>query len=152
MCLTNSKSKYIKMKKLLSLSFVLIFITSCEQKDVILEENFDNPLVGKWKLIEQLADPGDGSGTFQPTENEFQIEFFENNTFNATRSMCTLANYDQETSTGTVDTNLEVLYPEGCENLFADVDFQIHYRLEEGDLILYYFCIEACGQKFEKLN
>jgi hypothetical protein len=140
------------MKKLLYLPLVLLLMLSCEQGDVIQEENIDNPLVGKWKLIEQLADPGDGSGTFQSTDKDLQIEFFADRTFRASRSMCTLANYDETESTGTVDLNQEVLYPDDCDALFEDVDYQIHYSINEGDLILYYFCIEACGQKFEKVN
>ncbi|MCV9388186.1 hypothetical protein [Reichenbachiella ulvae] len=140
------------MKMLLSLSIVLVFLASCQQQEVIHEENIDNPLVGKWKLIEQLADPGDGSGTFRATDKNLQIEFFENKTFKATRSMCSLANYEPQTTEGKVDLNLEVLYPEGCDNLYDDVEFQIQYKMEDGQLLLYYFCIEGCGQKFEKLN
>jgi hypothetical protein len=41
-------------------SFLFVIFGSCEKDD-------QNPvqLIGKWKLVEQLVDPGDGSGVFE---------------------------------------------------------------------------------------
>ena len=52
------------MKQTLLLTVVIFFIIGCEKSKQV--EN--NSLVGKWKLTESYADPGDGSGTWQPAD------------------------------------------------------------------------------------
>ena len=58
------------------LILLAMFLLNCSSDDS--KPSGETALIGKWKLIEQLADPGDGSGTFQPIESDIVIEFFSN--------------------------------------------------------------------------
>ncbi len=58
------------MKPLLFITlFFIAFLLACDKK-VFSEKKPDTdcatPIVGKWKLVEYLVDPGNGSGTWQP--------------------------------------------------------------------------------------
>lgn len=58
--------------------------SSNKVKPVVGNEN----LLGKWKVIEQLSDPGDGSGTFNPIESNRTIQFFSDNKVTINGSLC----------------------------------------------------------------
>jgi hypothetical protein len=60
----------MKIKVILSSIAVMAFLSACNT------ENQNEGLVSKWHLIEQLMDPGDGSGTFQPVTSDKTISFF----------------------------------------------------------------------------
>ncbi|MFD2727743.1 lipocalin family protein [Hyunsoonleella rubra] len=118
----------------------------------------DNELIGKWKLIEQLVDPGDGSGTFQPIESDRVIQFFSDGTVEVNGVLCFMSSEvgDAETGTyeitgdNTADTTYEgEIIPNTCNSRSAKVFFNLPL---DGNLILWYLCIEPCGQKFEKVD
>jgi hypothetical protein len=52
------------MRKVFLFAAMLSLVTAC--KKTIQVHNIS--IVGKWKLSESLADPGDGSGTCQPAD------------------------------------------------------------------------------------
>ncbi|MBC3758798.1 hypothetical protein H7U19_10315 [Hyunsoonleella sp. SJ7] len=120
--------------------------------------NSDNELIGKWKLIEQLVDPGDGSGTFQSIESERMIQFFSDGTVEINGVLCFMSSEvgDAEMGTyeitgdNTADTTYEgEIIPNTCSSRSAKVFFNLPL---DGNLILWYLCIEPCGQKFEKVD
>jgi len=62
-------------------TFLLTVVFSCKKEDKGPAEN--NGLVGKWKLVESLLDPGDGSGTFRKVDEiaSTVVEFKANGDF-----------------------------------------------------------------------
>ena len=142
------------MKKYLLIVF-LVIISSCTSDDS--KPTDETGLIGKWKLIEQLTDPGDGSGTFQPISSERVIEFFSDGTVSINGDLCFMTSEVGETVTGTYiktsDSNSDIQYegeifPNSCSSRSAKVYFDLPVS---GNLILWYQCIEGCGQKFTKI-
>ncbi|WP_343912607.1 hypothetical protein [Aquimarina litoralis] len=131
-------------KRFFLLVIPFLILHACGNDD---DASIDNPdLLGKWRLIEQLVDPGDGSGTFQPISSDQELEFLEEGVLNVTNGdICSLAidsdgentvSYSLDESTITAD----------CENFIG-----ISFEIKEGRLFLYYSCIEGCAQKYQKL-
>ena len=56
-------------------AFTLVSCTSANE-----EVSLDQNEIGTWRLIEVLADPGDGSGTFQPVVSSKTVRFETNGT------------------------------------------------------------------------
>ena len=142
----------MKNTLIILLSILLINCTSDDSKPK--EENSE--LLGKWKLIEQLADPGDGSGTFQSIDSDRVIEFFSNGTVTANGILCYMSSEVGTENSGTyksVETTSfsdGEITPNSCDLNF--VDPKVFYKIEGSNLILWYQCIEGCGQKFAKLT
>ncbi len=112
----------------LALIFCAVF-TGCS------EEKINEGLIDRsWHLTEVLADPGNGSGTYQPVDSELVLLFFSNGTFGSTESLCN----NNETG-GTYDSTR--IYPSGC-------DYSMTYELIEETLYVYPPCIEPCGMKY----
>ena len=86
------------MKKYLLL-VLLVIISSCTSDDSKPAD--ETGIIGKWKLIEQLADPGDGSGTFQPISSERVIEFFSDGTVSVNGDLCFMTSEVGEVVTAT---------------------------------------------------
>jgi len=142
------------MKKV-ALILLAIFLFSCTSDDN--KPTDETGLIGKWKLIEQLADPGDGSGTFQPISSERVIEFFSDGTVSVNGNLCFMTSEVGKTVTGTYmktsDNNSDTQFdgeiiPNSCSSRSAKVYFDLP---SSGSLILWYLCIEGCGQKFTKI-
>ena len=131
---------------------VLILITAivfvaCSNNDDSVD------LFGKWKLVEQLADPGDGSGVFITVNSNRTIEFFDDFTVVSNGALCIMSSETSSESTGTFFSTEEsssiggTILPDDCE--FSNA--QIIYKVENNKLILSFLCIEACQQKFVKI-
>jgi hypothetical protein len=86
------------------------------------EEIDSTILVGKWKLIESLADPGDGSGTYQPVKGNYFIDFLTDGTFIANEAMCYKDQIINQPSSGTYDSVKLTLSFNNCPS------FVISYR------------------------
>ncbi|NJC27408.1 hypothetical protein [Neolewinella antarctica] len=136
----------------------LLAFTACEDDEdplVFLDPDPTTPmtLTGQWQLIEVLADPGDGSGTFQPVTSSRTIEFLTDSTYQSNSIIC---EFTTETNSLTVLTdgkfNLDelLLSPEDCRNV-PPLQAPLGMSFADGDLILEYLCIEPCLQKFRKL-
>ncbi len=128
------------MKKKFLMLFLIPFLFSFKCED---EGNIDTPfnktLLGKWQLIEVLADPGDGSGTFQSVLNGEIIEFINDNSiigFSEFGDCSSDANFSEETKKIT----------------FFGCDFTFSFSLKEENLLIYPPCIEACANKYKKLQ
>ncbi len=142
------------MKKLLITILTLVFL-SCSSDDTKPSNEVD--LVGKWQLIEQYLDPGDGSGDFQPIDSERIIEFFSDSTVVINGELCFMSSEVGTKETGSymlnTDSNNDFQYdgeilPNTCSSRSAKVYFDLPVS---GNLILWYQCIEGCGQKFKKI-
>lgn len=136
------------MKKIFLFLLVAAIFTSCNNDD-------DTPapqevsLIGNWKLIEFLADPGDGSGTFEAIESDKTLNFNSNGEITSNYSLCNmLVIVSPQDSSGTYSTTTGVIDVPSCvNNSPLTINFEIS---NEGDLILYYPCIEACSEKYVK--
>lgn len=140
------------MKHILLL-ITIIFI-SCTSDDS--KPTDETGLIGKWKLIEQLADPGDGSGTFQPIVSDRSITFFKDGTLEINGELCFMSSEVGDRETGSykliMDSDTQndgEITPNICSSRSAKVYFDLPVS---GNLILWYQCIEGCGQKFDKIN
>lgn len=132
------------MKKIVYLFAMILFI-SCEPK----EENI-SPLIGEWKLVEQLADPGDGSGVFESIDSEKTITFFEGGSVKSNGDLCYMGSIvDYKGTDAEWDDDKKMILKLSCGN---EEVTSISYSLKDSDLILRFFCIEACAQKYEKVK
>lgn len=138
------------------LAVLILLLLGCSSNNTEPDSE-NNKLLGKWKLIEQLSDPGDGSGTFIPVESDKTITFFSNGSFTASGSLCLMTTsvgentqgVFEKTSNDLVDANYDgVLIPDNCE--FSDFNIYFNQALS-GHLIIWFPCIEACAEKFEKI-
>ena len=141
------------MKNLLVLFCSLILIAcKSDDGDPVIDSN---ELIGKWKLIEEYTDPGDGSGDFTPVTSNRTFDFFNDGTVITNGDMCVKSESTGSNKSGTwseTGTN-ETFYdgeiiPEGC----AISETKLFYGIQGGNLIIWYQCIESCAQKFEKIN
>ena len=128
---------------------ILLFNCTSDDKE---PEFIDSPIVGKWKIIEQLIDPGDGSGAFESITNNRTIEFFNNGKVVINGVLCYLSTEIKSNNSGTFNEEKGSFYdgeiiPNNCE--FDNA--RVFYKYDDSNLIIWYRCYEACGQKFEKI-
>jgi len=145
------ENKQFIMKHYFTLLLALILL-SCTQND---DKTFtgNTVLIGKWKLIEQLADPGDGSGVFRPVSSNRILEFFSNGTVKSNGSLCYMSYEVGDESSGNFTSIDDNVYFDG-EITPNDCDYsgtKLYYSFEGENLIISYLCIEGCGQKFKKI-
>lgn len=128
---------------LLGCTILLAFAFSCEE-NVVTPKNIE-----KWKLIEQLADPGDGSGTFQPVDSDRTLEFVIDETIvRSNGSFCGMGTSADEEATATYNTEEKYIMVDAC----GGTPFKILYDFDEEFLYLRFPCIEPCVQKYEKMK
>ena len=128
---------------LLCVLTVLTFL-SCSNDD----DSNPAPLtiIGQWELIEQLIDPGDGSGTFNSVNSDKTMEFFSDSSYVSNGPTCTITAQSGQTSGGTYNTADKKIFPDNC----TTINGAISYELNGDELILHYICIEPCSQKFSR--
>ena len=128
------------MKKSILFLLGIALLLSCSNDD----QN-NSELIGNWKLIEILADPGDGSGTFQAVESTKTIEFKNNGTVITNSSLCDP--YSEEIIlSGSYNLNDKTITT-NCENSNIGI---IYFELENQHLILNFLSNEGYSQKFQK--
>ncbi len=129
------------MKKVTLFLMCVVVFFSCNKDD----DNKQKEIVSKWKLIEVLADPGDGSGNYQPVESGVTIEFYEDGTVSSNSSLCYMGTEANEPSTGTYSLTELIITPNNC-------DYSLNISFEQNDslLLISYPCIEPCGVKYKK--
>ncbi|WP_236977331.1 hypothetical protein [Membranihabitans maritimus] len=120
-------------------------LTSCTRN----KDEISPGLVGSWKLIESLADPGDGSGTYQAVEDGKIIEFTADNTIISRGTFClpdTVSAVPRVVATYSV--NDSIIIPMDCES-----GWNTHFELMGPYLILSNpYCIEPCLQKYARID
>jgi hypothetical protein len=138
-----------KNQKMKNLLFIVLFaaITSCSTTPNSPDLNLDSEeITGKWQLTETLADPGDGSGTWQTVENGRTLEFTSNGLVKTSGSFCN----EEEINETSYDSAEKMISTDCGENTI-----ELKYELKEGKLFIYPHsprCIEACGSKYEKIE
>jgi len=105
-------------------------------------------IIGEWKLIEQLADPGDGSGTFQEVERQKILEFQPNQIITSKNGSLCQPYSDEQISSGTYSLADQEITT-NCENPNIST---IGFELESDYLILNFIANEGFSQKFERLK
>lgn len=129
----------------LLLSFTGILL-SCSKSDL---ENIEiAELNSQWKLIEQLADPGDGSGTFESIDSQKIIKFYENGIVKSENGSLCQPYSDEQISSGTYSLSEKRITTE-CQNV--NITF-IDFEFKDNFLILHFVSNEGFSQKFEKLE
>ncbi len=131
------KSPYI-----LLFSTLVVVFASCKK------ESEDPELVHSWKLIEILADPGDGSGTFQPVSSDKTISFFEDGTVTSNGILCQMSSESGTGSAGTYSETELSITPDNC----GVAAFEMNYEFDGVNLIINYPCFEPCREKYEPVN
>ncbi len=128
----------MKLRYTLLFSAFLFILTSCKKEET-------PELVNSWKLIEILADPGDGSGTFQPVSSNKIISFFANGSVTSNGQLCNMGTESNASSEGTYAEAETAITPDNC----GIAPFVIYYEFDGSNLILNYPCFEACREKYE---
>ena len=131
------------MKKLLLLLLPLFILLSCNRNN---SPEVTTDLVGTWLLKEVLADPGDGSGTFMAVDSDKTMAFYSDGTVTSNGLLCDLSITSSTPSSGIYNV-VESTFRTGDCN-FPEFDYQ--YTHTGTELIVHYFCIEACSGKFIK--
>ena len=132
------------MQKNIIIIIVLIGIlfSSCKSDDV----NPNNTLIGNWKLVAILVDPGDGSGTFMPIESDKTITFKKNNIITSNGNLCDLSIDADNSTIGTYSFSEMTFNSADC----LDPNYNYSFEQNGDSLIVYYPCIEACEAKYAK--
>lgn len=137
------KMKFKSSIKVLSLVCMLAILGACNDDD---DNGTTSPLVGTWELTAQLADPGDGSGTFSTVSSEKRITFYADGNFICNGNICDMSSSTGPPTTGTYDAVAGTLQSEACSGATVPYPFV----LEGGSLIISYPCFEPCRSKYEK--
>lgn len=101
-------------------------------------------IVGEWRLSAVLADPGDGSGEFEPVVSTKEISFSNQNTFTSNYSLCGL-NSDDIAGSGIYSLVAKTITPDDCVTLGGS---PFGLELIGDELIISYLCIEPCQEKY----
>lgn len=128
------------MKKsfLIIASAIFLIITGCVKSSPL---NLNNTLVGKWILTEYLADPGDGSGKWQPADpnNPSFLELTSDG--RAVSNGGTFGVYDRYQVLN--DSTLQFNSSSSSDQV------NMRYKFAPGSLDIYPPCIEKCGFKYK---
>lgn len=100
-----------------------------------------------WKLTHVLADPGDGSGTFQPVSSDKTLTFNPNGTVESNGAICDMSAHTDSSTSGTFTS----------DGLSGQIQcpgqsFTIGFTIEGNILTADYPCFEPCRARFEKVE
>lgn len=131
------------MKKFVFILVSVGILFSCDNDD---NSNTESDLIGEWKLIETLQDPGGGTGTFVAVDSDKIITFNSDGTLTSNGNLCTMSPSAENPTSGTYSMSNMTLNLEDCIDLDYDFPFE-----QNGDiLIINYPCIEPCRAKYQK--
>ena len=132
------------MKKItfIFLVFIGISFSSCSKDEIDT-----NTIIGKWKLIEQLADSGNGSGVFEPINSDKTLTFLDDGIVTTNSSLCNPYSEEQITD-GTFSVKENQIITNCKNSNIASIGFE----LKQGFLILNFTSNEGFSQKFKKIN
>jgi hypothetical protein len=131
------------MKKIVFTLFTVGILFSCNNES---DPNSNNELIGNWKLIEVLADPGGGSGTFSSVESEKTITFESDGTITSNGILCDMSINSDNPTSGTYSNPESTFNSSDCNN----PDYNFTFEQNESTLIINYPCIEPCRAKYIK--
>jgi len=129
--------------KILALAAIILTVISCSKND---DDTSNNLLKGTWKLTEVLADPGDGSGTFNSVNSNKNLIFSNGENLSSNGVICDMSIETNLGSTGTYSEVNSTINSTNCPNN------TIKYELNGNTLILIYPCIEVCKAKYSRVQ
>lgn len=112
------------------------------------DDKINNVIVSKWQLAEVLADPGDGSGTFQPVTSSKIIEFYDDGSLYSNGSICNISIESNSNFYGTYSSQNLTIESSQCQQQA----FTTTYEMTQTTLIINYPCIEPCAEKYTKIQ
>jgi hypothetical protein len=132
------------MKNLFFYLLIISTLVSCNKnnEDVEVIAEVATTTVDNYRLIEILADPGDGSGIFQNVESEKIISFYNDGTITSNGELCFMGVESNSPSTGTYSIIDSTISTSNCTNL--------NFEISGNELIINYPCFEPCRAKFLK--
>ncbi len=115
------------------LSLFLITLLACTKSS-----KNTSSIIGRWKLTETLADPGNGSGEWMPATSDYLIQFYKDSSAgdNAVTAGAELYKYSLLN-----DSTIKLFYLNGT-------NFTFYFKADANHLTLMGECIEACGSKY----
>jgi hypothetical protein len=131
------------MKKAFFILITIGILFSCNKDE---DSNSNTELIGNWKLIEVLADPGDGSGTFSSVESEKIIAFESSGTITSNGTLCDMSNNTNNMTSGTYSSSKSSFNSSDCTN----PDYNYTFEQNGTILIINYPCFEPCQAKYIK--
>ena len=131
------------MKKIGLLLIAIGILFSCDSDD---DSNSNSELIGKWKLIEILADPGGGSGTFTAVDSDKIITFENNEIITSNGRLCDMSIQSGNPTSGNYSISDMTFNSSDCANPDYDYTFEQNGNM----LIIDYPCFEPCKAKYQK--
>lgn len=128
------------MKRAALFLFTLSLLAACSKDD---DKQKVPTSETTYQLIEILADPGDGSGTFQPVASSKSIVLKNNGTISSNGQICDMSTSSSSPTSGTYSLQDSTINTPDC----SDLPFEISGNL----LIISYPCIEPCRAKFKEI-
>ncbi|GHC57302.1 hypothetical protein [Ulvibacter litoralis] len=123
------------------------FLFSCNSNDDATSS--ETELIGTWKLVENYADPGDGSGDFETVDSNKTIQFHSDGSITSNGSLCDMSIQSTTPTSGTYSSTDFTINSEDCTNSSG---FNITYTMNNSFLTISYPCIESCLSKYVKVQ
>lgn len=119
----------------LALILSVMLAISCSKT----KEGAGNDIAGTWKLTEYLADPGDGSGTWQKARTNNYVTFRADSTVEG--------NVYPEAKRYSIvsDSTIRFIRNDSLSQLYF-------YTLYKSSLTIRGGCFEACGSRFKRMR
>lgn len=132
----------MSMKKYILLGVIIVgLLASCDKN--LITSPYNTSITGRWKLLETLSDPGDGSGEW--------VKAKSNNSFIQINGDGTFRSFDTEfngvRSYKIIDSSVVELT---FDNNTSKINYR--YKLDGSKLELNPPCIEACGFKYLRVS
>ncbi|WP_116788200.1 hypothetical protein [Flavobacterium psychrotrophum] len=135
------------MKKMLLLVTGLVLLIACNNDNDENQTLVSTSILGEWTLTEVLADPGDGSGRFQPVQSNKTLTFNNNGEVFSNGDICSI---NSETAVATNGTFSEENHR--ITGRCTATGYPIIYEIDANDnLILNHPCIESCREKYTRI-
>ncbi|MBS1596865.1 MAG: hypothetical protein JST75_01465 [Bacteroidetes bacterium] len=122
------------MKKIFILPVCIFLLVSCDKN---IKPISRDSIIGKWKLTETLADPGDG-GTWQHADSNHPVYL----TFNADETLTATPGSPYNAIRYKILSDSTMLFIRTMDTL------QMRYVFLQTSLAIYPPCYKACGQKY----
>jgi hypothetical protein len=116
---------------------IILLASACSKENI----KGNSTLSGKWKLVETLADPGDGSGKWQQVLNGTEVQFYANGTLSGT-AFPIYTSYNIRDSVTLTFTQPD----KTIQNFWYNIRHDTLFMTWAGPIM----CIEACGMRFKK--
>ncbi|PCJ64104.1 MAG: hypothetical protein COA58_14050 [Bacteroidetes bacterium] len=129
-------------KNIYTALIIPIIFTACSVDDTPIAP----PIASSYKLVEILADPGDGSGTFETVTSNKQLTFYANGTITSNGNLCQISIDSDYPSTGTYNSDSLFIQSDSCSNR------RISYAINGKTLTLSRLCREPCREKYQKIE